>query len=138
MKAATEMFWKKRCSYKQLFWRLPGEILSQNPWKISLKKFVFIKVAQYRSRNFLPKKETGKKHNFHKFLYYVKTSGNVTESCRLSACNFTKNEFRYRYLQGFWLQFSEHLFSRTPLKWLLLQKCIQDLVKHLRWSFLWI
>ena len=37
--------------------------------------------------------------------------------------------------QGFWLQISEHLFSRTPLKWLLLQRRIQDLVKHLRWSF---
>ena len=31
--------------------------------------------------------------------------------------------------QGFWLQISEHLFSRTPLKWLLLQRRIQDLVK---------
>ena len=67
--AATEMFWKKRCSYKQLFWKLPGEIFSQNPWKISLKKFVFSKVAQSHSRKFLPKKETVEKHNFHKFLY---------------------------------------------------------------------
>ena len=31
--------------------------------------------------------------------------------------------------QGFWLQISEHLFSRTALKWLLLQRRIQDLVK---------
>ena len=37
--------------------------------------------------------------------------------------------------QGFWLQISEHLFFRTPLKWLLRQRRIQDLVKHLRWSF---
>ena len=37
--------------------------------------------------------------------------------------------------QGFWLQISEQLFSRTPLKWLLLRRRIQDLVKHLRWSF---
>ena len=36
--------------------------------EISLKKFVFSKVAQSRSRKFLPKKETGEKHNFHKFL----------------------------------------------------------------------
>ena len=36
--------------------------------------------------------------------------------------------------QGFWLLISEHLFSRTPLKWLLLRRHIQDLVKHLRWS----
>ena len=36
--------------------------------------------------------------------------------------------------QGFWLQMSAQLFSRTPLKWLL-QRRIQDLVKHLRWSF---
>ena len=64
MKAATEMPWKKRCSYKQLFWKLPREIFSQNPWKISLKKFAFSKVAQSRSRRFLPKKETGEKHNY--------------------------------------------------------------------------
>ena len=37
--------------------------------------------------------------------------------------------------QGFWLQISEHLFSRTALKWLFLQRCVQDLVKYLRWSF---
>ena len=36
--------------------------------------------------------------------------------------------------QGFWLQISEHLFSRTPHKWLLLRRHIQDLVKHLRWN----
>ena len=27
----------------------------------------------------------------------MKTSGNATESCRLSACNFTKNELFHRY-----------------------------------------
>ena len=37
--------------------------------------------------------------------------------------------------QGFWLKISEHLISRTRLKWLLLQRLIQDLVKDLRWSF---
>ena len=31
--------------------------------------------------------------------------------------------------QGFWQQISVHLFSRTPLKWLLLQRRIQDLAK---------
>ena len=55
------MFWKKRCSYKQLFWKLPTDIFSQNPRKISLKKLVFSKVAQSRSWKFLPKKETGEK-----------------------------------------------------------------------------
>ena len=95
-----------------------------------MKKFVFSKVAQSCSQKFLPKKETGKKHNFHKFLYQAKTSGNATESCRLLACNFTKNELLHRY-------FSRILTAnfRTPLKWLLLQRRIQDLVKHLRWSF---
>ena len=43
--------------------------------------------------------------------------------------------FFIEIFQGFWQQVSKHLFSRTPLKWLLLQRCIQDLVKHLRWSF---
>ena len=33
LEAATEIFWKKICSYKQLFWKLPGETFSQNPWK---------------------------------------------------------------------------------------------------------
>ena len=46
-----------------------------------------------------------------------------------------KMNFFICIFQGFWLQISEYLFSRTPLKWLLLQRCIQDLVKHLRWSF---
>ena len=100
MEAATKMFWKKRYSYKQLFWKLPGEIFHQNSWKISLKKFLFSKVAQSRSRKLLPNKETDKKHNFHKFLYWVKTSGNVTESCRQSACNFTKNELLHSYFSG--------------------------------------
>ena len=66
----------------------------------------------------------------------MKTSGNATESCSLSACNFlsastfTKSELLHRY-------FSRILTAnfRTPLKWLLLQRRIQDLVKHLRWSF---
>ena len=129
------MSWKKRCSYKQLFWKFPGEIFSQNPWNISLMKFVFSKVPQSRSPKFLPKKGTSEKYNFHKFLYKVKTSGNATESCRLLACHFTKNGLPHRYFQGFWLQISEHLFSRTPLKWLLLHRHIQDLAKHLRWSF---
>ena len=68
-----EILWKKNFTvysslFKQLFWKLPGEIFSQNPWKISLKKFVFSKVAQFRSRKFLPLKETGDKYSFHKFL----------------------------------------------------------------------
>ena len=46
-----------------------------------------------------------------------------------------KINFVIGIFQGFWLQISEHLFSKTPLKWLLLQRHIQDLVKHLRWSF---
>ena len=66
--AATDVL-EKRYSYKQLFWKLPGQIFSQNPWKISLKKFVFCKVVQSHSRKILPKKETGEKHNFHKFPY---------------------------------------------------------------------
>ena len=46
-----------------------------------------------------------------------------------------KMNFFIRIFQWFWLQISEHLFSRTPLKWLLLQRRIQDLIKYLRWSF---
>ena len=45
-----------------------------------------------------------------------------------------KMNFFIVIFQGFWLLILEHLFSRTPLKWLLLQRHIQDLVKHLRWS----
>ena len=40
---------------------LPAEIFSQNPWTISLKKFVFSKVAQSCFWKFLHKKETGEK-----------------------------------------------------------------------------
>ena len=46
-----------------------------------------------------------------------------------------KLNFFIGIFQGFWLQISEHLFYRTPLKWLLLQRCIQNLVKHLWQSF---
>ena len=110
MEAATEISWKKRCSYKQLFWKLPGEIFSQNSWKISLKKFIFSKVAQSCSQKFLPKNETGEKHNFHKH-------------------ELLKMNFFIGIFQIFWLQISEHLFPRTPLKWLLLQRRVQDFVK---------
>ena len=48
---------------------------------------------------------------------------------------YLKMNFLIGIFQVFWLQISEHIFSRTPLKWILLQRCIQDLVKHLRWSF---
>ena len=68
-KQPQRCYGKKRFSNKQLFWKLPGEIFSQNPRKMSLKKFVFSKVAQSRSGKFLPKKETTEKDNFHKFLY---------------------------------------------------------------------
>ena len=107
MKAATEMFWKKICSYKQLFWKLPGEIFSQNPWKISLKKFVFSKVAQSPSQTFLPKNELGKKQFSHIFL----SGKNLRErDWRLSACSFTKNNLLHRY-------FSRMLIAnfRTPI-----------------------
>ena len=110
MEAATEISWKKRCSYKQLFWKLPGEIFSQNSWKISLKKFIFSKVAQSCSQKFLPKNKTGEKHNFHKH-------------------ELLKMNFFIGIFQIFWLQISEHLFPRTPLKWLLLQRRVQDFVK---------
>ena len=40
-----------------------------------------------------------------------------------------KRNFFKVIFQGFWQQISGRLFSRTPLKWLILQKCIQDLVK---------
>ena len=46
-----------------------------------------------------------------------------------------KMNFFIGIFQGFWLQILEHLFSRTPFKWLLLQRHIQDLVKHLIWRF---
>ena len=67
-----------------------------------MKKFVFSKVALSRSRKFLPKKETGKKHNCHKFLYYVNTSGDATESCRLF--KYFDCKFQNTY-------FPEHLLS---------------------------
>ena len=46
-----------------------------------------------------------------------------------------KMNFFIDIFQGFSLQISEYLFSGTPFKWLLLQRHIQDLVTHLRWSF---
>ena len=114
-----------RCSNQPL-WKL--NLMTGVNMTISLKKFVFSNVALVHvnlvPRIFLPKKETGEKHNFHKFLYQVNTPGNVTESCRLSACNFDKNELLLSY-------FSRILTAnfKTPLKWLLLQRRIQDLVK---------
>ena len=49
--------------------------------------------------------------------------------------NLLKMNFFIGISQEFWPQISKHLFSRTPLKWLLLQRHIQDFAKHLRWSF---
>ena len=46
-----------------------------------------------------------------------------------------KIKFFIGIFQGFWLQISKHLFSRILLKWLLLQRHIQEFVKYLRWSF---
>ena len=42
------------------------------------------------------------------------------------AATLLKMNFFIGIFQGFGLQISEHLFSRTPLKWLLLQRRIQD------------
>ena len=125
------MFWKKRCSYKQLFWKLPGEIFSQNPWKISLKKFVFSKVAQSRSRKFYLRKKLAK----NMFSQISLLGKNLREVAHCQPVTLLKMNFITGIFQEFWLQISEHLFSRTALKWLLLQRCVQNLVKYLRWSF---
>ena len=111
MEAATEISWKKRCSYKQLFWKLPRDIFSQNPWKISLKKFVFSKVALSCSWKFLAKKETGKKHNFHKFLYEVNTSGSWLKGADCQPATLLKMNFFVRIFQGFFKVLC------TPLFW---------------------
>ena len=94
MKAATEMPWKKRCSYKQLFWKLlkgkfSVKIYGKYLWSSSfLVKFLHYLVPG----SFYLRKKPAKKHSFHKFLYKVNTSGNATESC-----NFTKTELLGRY-----------------------------------------
>ena len=123
------MSWKKKCSYKQLFWKLPREIFSQSPWKISLKKFIFRKVALSRSRKFLLKKETGKKQFLQISLLGKHLRERDWKLQTVSLQFLLKMNFFVVIFQGFWLQISEHLFSRTPLKWLLLQRRIQDLVK---------
>ena len=128
------MFWKKRCSYKQLFWKLPGEIFNQNPWAISLKKFVFSKVAQSCFRKFLPKKPA-KNTIFTNFFIRWKPQGMQLKVVDYQPATLLKMNFFIGIFQGFWLQISEQLFSRTILKWLLLRRRIQNLVKHLRWNF---
>ena len=66
-----------------------------------LKKFVFSKVALSHSQKFLPKKETGEKHNFHKFLYSVNVSGNVTEIADCQLAPLLKKNFFIDIFQGF-------------------------------------
>ena len=41
-------FSKERCSLKWLFWKLAGEIFSQNSWKMPMKMFIFSKVADFQ------------------------------------------------------------------------------------------
>ena len=117
------MSWKKRCSYKQLFWKLVRGIFSQNPWERSLKKFVFSKVALSHSRKFLPEKEASK------FFIRETPQGKRLKITDCQPATLLKMKFFIGIFQGFWLQISEHLFSRTPFKWLLLQRRIQDFLK---------
>ena len=100
-----------------------------------MKSFVFSKVAQSHFRKYLPKKETGKNTIFTNFFIRSKPQGMWPKFADYLPATLLKMNFFIGIFQGFWLQISEHLFSRTPLKWLLLRRRIHDLVKHLRWSF---
>ena len=102
---------EKRCSSKQLFWKLPKGIFSQNPWKISLKKFVFSKVALSRSWKFLPKKETSKKTIFTKFFIRETLQGTRLKVADCQPATLLKMNFFIGIFQGFWLKISEHLFQ---------------------------
>ena len=108
---------------------MPREVFYQNLWKISLKKFVFRKDALSRSRKFLPKKETGEKHNFHNFFIGQKPQEMWLKVADCQPATLLEMSFFIGIFERFWLQISEHLFSRTPLKWLLLQWRIPDLDK---------
>ena len=90
------MFWKKDVLINSCSESCQGKF-SVKILENIFEEVCFSKVTQSHSLKFLARKESIEKHNFHKFLYWVKTSVNATESCRLSACNFTKNELFHRY-----------------------------------------
>ena len=60
---------KDKCSYKQLFWKLPRKIsvkiLEKYIWRISF----LVKLHYLVPGSFYLRKKTSKKHNFNKFLY---------------------------------------------------------------------
>ena len=58
----------KKYSYKQLFWKLPREIFSQNPWKISSKSSFFVKLHYLVSGRFYRRKKQPKNTIFTKFF----------------------------------------------------------------------
>ena len=128
------MFWKKdvlinSCS-ESCQGKFSVKILEKYLWRSSF----LVKLHNLVPGSFYLRKKPVKKTIF-RFLYYVTTSGNATESCRLSACNFTKNELLHRY-------FSRILTAnfRTPIFQNISQvaasaEAYWDLVKHWRWSF---
>ena len=138
MEAATEMLWKKRYPYKQLFWNLPGEFFSQNPWKILVfnKKSLFL----VKLNNHVPGSFDLRKKQVKNAIFGISLLGKNLKGMQLKVTDcqcsvLLKMNFFIGIFQEFWLQISEQLFSRIPFKWLPLQRHIQDLVKHLRCSF---
>ena len=75
------------------------------------------------------RKKLSKNTIFSNFFIRWKPQGTQLKVADCQPATLLKMNFFIGIFQGFWLQISEHLFSRTPLKWLLLQRRIQDLVK---------
>ena len=85
--------------------------------------------------SFYLRKKPAKNTIFSNFFIGWKPQGTQLKVADCQTATLLKMNFFIGIFQGFWLQITEHVFSRTPFKWLLLQRCIQDLVKHLRWGF---
>ena len=119
------MFWKKDVLINNCSESCQGKFSVKNGWKISLK-FVFSKVAQSRSRNFYLRKKPAKNTIFTNSFVRQKPQGTRLKVADCQPVTLLKMTFFIDIFQGFWQQISEHLFSRTPLKWLLLQRHIQN------------
>ena len=100
------------------------KILEQYLWRSSF----LVKLHNLVSGSFYLRKKLAKNTIFTNFFIRWKPQGMRLKVADYQPATLLKMNFFIGIFQGFWLQISEQLFSRTPFKWLLLQRRIQDLV----------
>ena len=122
------MSWKKdvlinNCS-ESCQGKFSVKILEKYLWRSSF----FVKLHYLIPESFYLRKKPAESIIFRNFFIRQKPQGMQLKVADCQPATLLKMSFFIGIFQGFWLQISEHLFSRTPFKWLLLQRHIQDLV----------